>query len=74
MVNYRTHPETAKQTVNDIRKMGRNAAAIRADVSEVEEAQTLMTKSIEALGSLNTLVNNAGIEKAASFLKTNESD
>jgi glucose 1-dehydrogenase len=74
VVNYRTHPETAKQTVNDIREMGRSAAAIQADVSKVEEAQTLITKSVEALGSLNTLVNNAGIENAASFLETNESD
>jgi glucose 1-dehydrogenase len=73
VVNYRTHPETAKQTVNDIRKIGRSAVAIQADVSKVEEAQTLITKSVEALGSLNTLVNNAGIEKAASFLETNES-
>ena len=68
------HPETAKQTVNEIRKMGRSAAAIQADISKVAEAQTLIAKSVEALGSLNTLVNNAGLEKAASFLETSESD
>jgi glucose 1-dehydrogenase len=74
VINYRTHPETADQTVRDIQKMGRRAVAIQADVSKVKDTQTLIAKSIEALGELNTLVNNAGIEKAASFLEISESD
>ena len=74
VVNYRTHPETADQTVRDIKKMGRRAVAIQADVSKVKDAQALIVKSIEALGELNTLVNNAGIEKSASFVETSESD
>jgi hypothetical protein len=52
-VNYRTHPKAAEQTVEDIRKLGRKAVAIQGNIGRVPDAQQLVRKSIEALGSLD---------------------
>ncbi|WP_336517798.1 SDR family oxidoreductase [Pollutibacter soli] len=61
VVNYLRSEEAAHEIVNNINKQGRKAIAIRADVS-VENAVIDLFKRIDAeLGSVDVLVNNAGI-------------
>jgi glucose 1-dehydrogenase len=74
VINYRSHPETAEETVEQVRKLGRKSVALRADLVSVAEVQELVTKSFESLGGLNLLVNNAGIEKNAPFWEVTEKD
>lgn len=61
-VHYAASAEEAEATADDIRKLGRRATALQADL--LDEAQTagLVARATEALGSpLTVLVNNASI-------------
>ena len=74
VVNYRSNREGAEETRRQIREMGRNSAAIQADVGHLAEAKKLVSEAFAALGALDILVNNAGIEKRAPFLEVTEED
>ncbi len=74
VINYHSHPETAEQTAEEIRNLGRQSVALPADLGNVADVQKLVADSIAALGSLDILVNNAGIEKNAPFIDVTEAD
>jgi glucose 1-dehydrogenase len=64
-VNYRSGAEQAEAT----RAMAQHANSsgkhitVHADVSREEDVQAMFAKALEAFGSLDVLVNNAGIQK-----------
>ncbi len=60
-INYRKSDKEAKEIVEEIKKMGRDALAVKADVSSYEDAQKMFEKVLETFGHLDILVNNAGI-------------
>jgi 3-oxoacyl-[acyl-carrier protein] reductase len=62
-VNYRRTEMGARGVWAEIKGMGRRAAAIRADVSDPEEARALVREVEETLGPVGILVNNAGISQ-----------
>lgn len=72
-VNYLGYPDQAKQLADQIKGLGRRAAAIEADVSNVQQVQQMVTTAVEQLGPLDIIVNNAGIEHATPFLQMEES-
>jgi NAD(P)-dependent dehydrogenase (short-subunit alcohol dehydrogenase family) len=61
VVNYAKDQEAADQVVEQIRKSGGNAMAIRADVSIESEVIRLFQEAEAQLGPIYGLVNNAGI-------------
>ena len=74
VIDYVSHAETAQQAVAEIKKLGRQAIAIQANLDFVSEIQGLIQKSVEALGGIDILVNNAGVEKHAPFWEVTEKD
>ena len=66
--------EHAEQTAAEIRKMGREALVVKADVSMPEEAANIVEKTIDKLGSLDILVNNAGITRDNFILRMKNED
>jgi glucose 1-dehydrogenase len=74
VIDYVGHAETAQQAVAEIKKLGRQAIAIQANLDFVSEIQGLVQKSVEALGGIDILVNNAGVEKHAPFWEVTEKD
>lgn len=72
VVNYRKNRDGGEQTGDRIRQMGRKSAVLQADVGKTDQARKLVEQSIAALGGLDVLVNNAGIEKRAAFLEITE--
>jgi glucose 1-dehydrogenase len=74
VVNYRRNRDGAEQTRDRIRALGRNCAAIQADVGDLGSARKLVDESLAALSALDILVNNAGVEKRASFVDVTEQD
>ena len=66
-VNYITDPDKAEQTCADIRGFGVRAIAVRADVSDEAEVKDMFRRTIEAFGTVDVLVNNAGLQQDAPF-------
>ena len=60
-VNYRRHDTEANEVVEQAKKMGVKALAVKADVSSHEDAEKMVQKVVEEFGSLDILVCNAGI-------------
>jgi len=59
-INYVASRTEAEQAVREIRAMGREAVAIRADIAVAREAKRLVEETEAALGGVDILVNNAG--------------
>lgn len=61
VVNYNNSEEGAKQTVDEIKSLGQEAIAVKADVSKLNDIKVLKEKTISAFGDkIDILVNNAG--------------
>lgn len=60
--------------VEEIKKNGGEAIAVKCDISKKEEVQNLMEKTLEEWGQIDILVNNAGIADFKPFLEMTESD
>jgi glucose 1-dehydrogenase len=74
VVNHRRSPEQAEEVRSQIAVMGRRTAIVQADVSRIAEVRRLFSESVQALGSIEILVNNAGIERKADFWDITEED
>ena len=68
VVNYVTNPEAAQKVVKAIEAEGTKGIAIEADVSKEAEVQAMFKQAIEAFGTLDILVANAGLQRDASLL------
>jgi NAD(P)-dependent dehydrogenase (short-subunit alcohol dehydrogenase family) len=55
-------PERSARTVDEIRAAGGDAVAARGDVSTAEGAEAVVATAVEALGGLDALVSNAGVD------------
>ncbi|KAF1968509.1 acetoin dehydrogenase-like protein [Bimuria novae-zelandiae CBS 107.79] len=64
----------AEAVAKEIKSMGRNAIAVTADVSKLQEVQNLVETSVNELGPLNTMVANAGIAQVKALLDLTEQD
>jgi 3-oxoacyl-[acyl-carrier protein] reductase len=64
-VNYRSSKGEADEVVEGITSAGGSAAAVPGDVASYGDAEAMVAQSIEKLGGLHILVNNAGISKDA---------
>ena len=61
VVNYSRSREPAEEVVGRIEEGGSQAIAVQADVSDPEQAQSLIDKTMEEFNRIDVLVNNAGI-------------
>lgn len=55
--------ESADATVEEIKAAGGDAVAIQADSSNPDDIKRLFAESVEAFGTVDVLVNNAGITR-----------
>jgi glucose 1-dehydrogenase len=74
IINYRSHPEEAKEVLEQVEAAGSQGYIVRADLSKLEEINDLVRESIEHFGKIDVLVNNAGLEKRADFWDVTEED
>lgn len=61
IVNYNTDHQSGNSTVEEIRKLGRKAMAVKADIGKVSEIWEMLRKIREEFATLDVLVSNAGI-------------
>jgi glucose 1-dehydrogenase len=74
VINYNSDPKGAEDALAEIKALGRTGAMIQANLGTVGEVRDLVARSADALGGLDVLVNNAGIEKHAPFWEVTEND
>lgn len=63
LVNYSGNQERAEAVVAKIEALGQKAIAVKANVSDAEEVKEMIRIAIETFGSIDVVVNNAGITR-----------
>jgi glucose 1-dehydrogenase len=68
-INYRSRPEDAAETeqqveacVEKVQRMGVKDVIVRGDVSKEEDVVSMFRETVDKLGGLDVLINNAGIQ------------
>ena len=61
IVNYFSSEKEAFAVVDEIKKLGSDAIAIKCDVSKETDVKKMVQKIIDKFGKIDILVNNAGI-------------
>ncbi|MGX9725356.1 3-oxoacyl-[acyl-carrier-protein] reductase [Bacillus pumilus] len=74
VVNYSGNEAKANEVVDEIKALGQQAFAVKADVSNAEEVQALMKQAVDTFGSIDILVNNAGITKDNLLMRMKENE
>lgn len=64
-INYVTRPESAQAVASRCAAFGVRALAVEADVSSEPQVQAMFQKVVAEFGSLEILVNNAGLQQDA---------
>ena len=67
VVNYSSSKEGADRVVAEIVEKGGKAVAVQADVSKAADVQRLFAETKKAFGTLDVLVNNAGVYEFAAL-------
>lgn len=69
-----TVAENSASTVEEIKKIGKNAIAISCDVTRKDEISTAINKTIEEFAQIDILINNAGTIRRAPAEKYSDED
>ncbi|MEO6782013.1 MAG: SDR family NAD(P)-dependent oxidoreductase [Bradyrhizobium sp.] len=67
VVNFTSEKERADEVVSEIRQLGCQAYAERADVADEAGVESMFRRMIEEFGTIDILVNNAGIKRDSAF-------
>jgi glucose 1-dehydrogenase len=68
VVNYFGYEAQAEELAAQLSATGCTSIAVKADVSDSAEVQSMVDRAAKELGGVDILVNNAGIETPAPFL------
>lgn len=72
LVNYTSNEKAAIEVVEEIKKIGSQAIAVKADVAQKAESESLVQAAVDEFGGIDILVNNAGFTRPAMMLKMSE--
>ena len=72
VIDYVAHPEATEALERDLAALGAAAIGVDADVSRIDQLQTLVDAAVTKFGRVDIMVNNAGVETRTSVLETTE--
>lgn len=71
-VNYFNSKDKAKDTCRQIEQLGQKALLLQADVTDNQQLDAMFTSFSQTFGSIDLMVNNAGVSKFYPFLEVTE--
>ncbi|MCD6505654.1 3-oxoacyl-[acyl-carrier-protein] reductase [Candidatus Poribacteria bacterium] len=66
--------EIGEKTAQEIKELGGEAIYLHCDVSDSEDAERLISSTVESFGRLDILVNNAGITRDSLLVRMKDED
>jgi glucose 1-dehydrogenase len=72
VIDYISDEQAELDLEAKVRALGDQVVGVKADVSKVDDLQTLVAAAVSNFGRLDVMVNNAGIETRTSVLDTTE--
>ena len=74
VVNYVNSEASAREVAEEIKKSGGDAIVVKADVSKSAEVTALFSETEKAFGTVDVLINNAGITRDGLILRMSDED
>lgn len=71
-INYASNSAEADALAAEIQKLGGQALAVKADVSQADQVRALFDTVEQALGNVDVLVNNAGVLKTVPLMQASD--
>jgi glucose 1-dehydrogenase len=72
VIDYIANEDEELSVEAAVRGLGDKVVGVKADVSKVEDLETLVATAVSTFGRLDIMVNNAGVETRTSILDTTE--
>jgi 3-oxoacyl-[acyl-carrier protein] reductase len=72
VINYNRSETHAVSLLEEINAIGGQATIIQGNISNFQDAERIVSKAVETYGTVNILVNNAGITNDALILRMSE--
>ena len=66
--------DTARSTADEAAKLGVSALAVKADIANAADVEALFSQAVRELGSVDFLINNAGITRDNISLRMSEQE
>jgi NAD(P)-dependent dehydrogenase (short-subunit alcohol dehydrogenase family) len=73
-INWLDDECAAEAVADQVRSHGRRALTVKADVAYIEQSQAMVAAAERGLGTIDVLINNAGVFPRVPFLEITESD
>ncbi|NEU60613.1 SDR family oxidoreductase [Paenibacillus sp. ALJ109b] len=74
VINYASSPDKAEQVADIARQKGVRAITVQADLARKEDVERLFSETINQLGKIDILINNAGIMKTTPLADVTEEE
>lgn len=66
-INFHSHPEEAEETAAEVRRAGRRALLLKADVADYDEMEKMVARTVAEFGKLDLAVSNAAYSDREPF-------
>ena len=74
VLNYRSNEEEASKVKEEIKALGVETIMVKADISKMDEVENMISTAKEKFGTIDIMVNNAGITKDTLIMRMKEED
>lgn len=73
-LNYRTKTDEVEELKREIESYGVRCCIVQGDIANFEECENMIKETVDTLGKIDVLVNNAGITKDGLLMRMNKED
>ena len=74
VINYNSNAAPAEELITELKAEGKEGLVIQGDVSNFEDAKNIVDTTVKTYGSIDILINNAGITRDNLLLRMSEED